>query len=133
MESEGQALSVEQYISIMFTKLPLQDIASIFDAPTESLDQDFLWVTFRDIANREILSRSAGDVSVFSVYDEAVNLQKAILDQWPKSYYLEKLAEAGIVHRFETDDPNVYTYAVKESYIPVLNTILMEVDTKSSQ
>lgn len=129
MDSDGHILTVEQYIRMIYgnVKMSVGYIDTMFDAPAGSLDQMVLWQTFHDIAYREIFARSSGEVSMFSDYDQAVMLQTAIAQQWPRAYYLDKLVSAGIVHKFETEK-DVFTFAVKEAYSPILHTILTEVD-----
>lgn len=131
---EGQPIeSVEQYISIMFNNATATPgyLGTVFNSREEDLDEDAVWDSFHRTAHDEIYKRSKGDLVLFSNYDHVLKLQEAILVRWPEDYYLNKLVNAGILHKFETSDKEVFTYAVKEAYIPLLNSILTEVDTMS--
>lgn len=125
--------AVSQFIQAMFGNLKLSPgyVDVIFDCPYNTLDEGMLWTTFHDVAELEILKRSSGDLALYQDYNQAVMLQSAIAQQWPVTYYLEKLDQAGIVHKFETRKDQ-FTYAVKEDYIPVLNAILTEVEINES-
>ncbi len=119
----------KEYIELMFGNLSKAPgyIDELLDAPLSVLDPDLLWSTFYNVTEKEILFRSEGDLTFFNDYAQSVMLQTAICAQWPQQYYLEKLVSEGIIHKFEDGD-NPATYAVKEIYRPILNTILIEVD-----
>lgn len=122
-------VKVKEYIELMFGNLRNSPgyIDSILEAPLSVLDLDLLWSTFYSVTAKEILFRSEGDLAFFNDFAQSAMLQTAICAQWPQQYYLEKLVSEGIVYKFEDGD-NV-TYAVKETYRPILNTILIEVDS----
>lgn len=105
-------------------------IETFFDCPRRLLDTKLLEATFTDVALKEVYARSGGDISFFANIDQATDLQYAIGASWPEVYYLRKLADEGFVHMFQ-DAGQEAVYAVKQSYSPMLNTILIEEDTFS--
>lgn len=98
----------------------------------EEMDIPLLQQVFCDVARKIIIKETEGDMAHYAVVENVVALQNTLVKELAEAYYTQLLLKEDIVLQFEDPDSKKsdpgFVYAVKESYIPVLNTILTASD-----
>ena len=125
---------IDEYIIEMFNNFMAVpgEAEEVLLLKYEDIDIPLLQKSFCEVARRIIDKETEGDLSHYSVVENVVALQNTLMKELAEVYYTQLLLVDGIVHQFE--DPNSdknnpeFVYAVKEAYIPVLNTILTASD-----